>query len=116
MRIQPSRPGDRGRRFSGTAVASLPGTLLLLAVLGCEPKVCPEESFTNSVGMKMVKLSSGYYVSRFETRQVEFEGVMGFNVSKHRDATLPVDNLTGEEAEEVCAKLTDMERVENRLP
>jgi formylglycine-generating enzyme required for sulfatase activity len=90
--------------------------LLLLTALGCGPKVCPEESFTNSVGMEMVKLSSGYYVSKFETRQVEFEAVMGVNPSIPRGAILPVNNLTGTDAEEFCVKLTDVERAAGRLP
>ena len=64
----------------------------------------------------MVKLSSGYYVSEFETRQADFETVMGSNPSIHRGPTLPVDNLTGREAEEFCAKLTELERAAGRLP
>ncbi len=106
----------RLRRVIGTAVVLVLALLMALAVRGCKPEVREADSFTNSVGMDMVKLSSGYYVSKFETRQTEYAEVMGSNPSVHQGSDLPVDNITGSEAEQFCAKLTEMERAAGRLP
>lgn len=89
---------------------------IALSVPGCKPGVCESSSFTNSVGMDMIKLTSGYYVSKFETRQAEFEKVMGTNPSVHQGRDLPVDNITGATAEEFCVRLTEVERAAGRLP
>lgn len=106
----------RQRWIFGTAAPFLPAMLMVLTVLGCKPEVREAESFINSVGMAMVKLSSGYYVSKFETRQSEFAKVMGYNPSYHPGPDHPVENLTGSEALMFCAKLNEMEHQKRRLP
>ena len=75
-----------------------------------------EGEFRNSVGMTMVKLSTGYYVSRYETQQREFEIVMGYNPSKHLGSCHPVETITSDEAEEFCRRLTELERKKGTLP
>lgn len=89
---------------------------MALTISGCKPQVRAVGAFTNSVGMEMVQLSSGYYVSRFETRQSEFAEVMGHNPSYHPGPDHPVENLTGGEALEFCVKLTETEQARRRLP
>lgn len=111
-----ARYGSQPRRVLGMPVALVSVLSTAMAVPGCGPEVREADSFTNSVGMEMVKLSSGYYVSKFETRQVEFEKVMGSNPSVHKGRGLPVDNMTGSVAEEFCVKLTEIDCDAGRLP
>jgi len=73
-------------------------------------------TFKNSVGMTMVKLSTEYYVSKYETCQFEFELVMGYNPSKYSGTNHPVETITGSEAEEFCRRLTQRERENGTLP
>ena len=41
---------------------------------------------------------------------------MGINPGVKKGCDLPVDNMTGSDAEEFCEKLTEMERAAGRLP
>lgn len=98
-----------------------PVLALLLQLAGCQGSCTsvqpiPDQSFENSIGMTMVKLSTGYYVSRFETRQSEFEAVMGYNPSESIGPNRPVENLTGDEVREFCSRLTQRERSRGQLP
>jgi len=72
--------------------------------------------FVNSIGMTMVRLPMGYYVSKYETRQSEFETVMGYNPSKFPGADHPVETVTATEADEFCRRLTQLERENGTLP
>jgi len=73
-------------------------------------------TFTNSIGMTMMKLSTGYYVSMYETRQLEFETVMGYNPSQYIGDNHPVETITAAEADEFCRRLTEFEREKGTLP
>ena len=84
---------------------------------GCKEKN-PEsglEAFYNGVDMVMVKLPYGYYVSKYEIRQSEFEAIMGYNPSTHQNPDYPVHTVTGREAIEFCKKLTEYERERGML-
>lgn len=76
----------------------------------------PDASFTNGIGMEMIKLSTGYYVSKYETRQSEFEKIMGYNPGSATFPDRPVGNLTADEAIEFCSKLTKFEKEKELLP
>ena len=73
-------------------------------------------SFTNSIGMEMVSLSTGYYVSTYETRQSEFRQIMNYNPSDFKGPNRPVENLTADEAIEFCVRLTEHEHNNGQLP
>lgn len=87
---------------------------IFILILGCYKDECiktqPEKSFTNSIGMEMIYLSAGYYVSKFETRQSEFKQIMSYNPSRYVNPENPVENLTSKEAKQFCDKLTEIER------
>lgn len=95
---------------------------VFLPLSGCSNKrnsnvsAIPEELYTNSVGMKMIKLSTGYFVSEYETRQADFEKVMRYNLSYYKDPNRPVESLTYDEAEEFCYRLTELDRKKGILP
>lgn len=94
------------------------GVVLLFCVTmlgGCGVNDMPG-SFTNSIDMDMVKLPWGYYVSKYETRQSEFEAVMGYNPSEYPGADHPVETITATEADEFCRRLTELERERGTLP
>ena len=65
--------------------------VLAASLQGCGPhvswsenkriKAVPENNFTNNLGMEMIYLNTGYYVSKYETRQKDFETVMRYNPS-----------------------------------
>lgn len=89
-------------------------SLCVSFLIGC--KETKTEIFDNSVGMRMVKLPYGYYVSKNETTQSQFETVMGFNPSTYKTFNFPVESITGNEAIEFCKKLTEIEKDSGILP
>lgn len=66
--------------------------------------------------MEMIRLSTGYYVSRYETTQEQYELVIGSNPMPRPCSRCPVANVTGDEALEFCARLTEFERGRGTLP
>lgn len=75
-----------------------------------------KESITNTIGMVMVWVPNGYRVSRYEVTQSDFEQVMKTNPSKFPAPGHPVENVTWEEADAFCKKLTATEQKEGKLP
>jgi len=75
-----------------------------------------EETHTNSLGMEMIKLSKGYYVSKYETRQSEFEKIMGYNPCHFKSSNQPVESLISAEAIDFCRKLTEREEKLKLIP
>ncbi len=78
--------------------------------------VVSSKSFENSVGMEMVYLSTGYYVSKYETRQAEFIQVMDNNPSTNLSPDHPVEHVSISEALGFCEKLTQREKESGTLP
>lgn len=83
---------------------------------GCGHDVLATGVLVNSSGMEMVKLSTGYYVSKYETRQREYEVIMGHNPSSYKQPDCPVGNITVAGAREFCRTLTERERAAGTLP
>lgn len=85
---------------------------------GCSNSVhpLPERAHVNSIGMELVALSTGYWVSRYETTQAQYDQVMGAPATPRVCATCPVGNVTGDEALEFCRRLTELERRRGTLP
>ncbi len=72
---------------------------------------------TNSVAMEMIYLNKGYWVSKYETTQDQFTNIMGFNPSSCPLAgKYPIENMSKEEAEIFCAKLTSFDYIRGRIP
>ncbi len=65
----------------------------------------------------VVRLTEGFWMSRYETTQREWVAVMGTNPSPNSgDPELPMDNVSHQDALEYCSKLTTLERAAGRLP
>jgi formylglycine-generating enzyme required for sulfatase activity len=104
-----------------------------------EGKPQPAEEFiTNSIGMKFkfilggsflmgspdfekdrnndegpqhqVTLTKPYYLGVYEVTQEQYEKVMGLNPSQYKDAKSPVENVSWDDAQEFCRKLSELEK------
>lgn len=74
------------------------------------------DSFTNSIGMVMVKISPALWAGRFEVTQQEYQKVAGSNPSQFGGDRNPVDSVSWTEAQGFCAKLNETERKQEMLP
>jgi formylglycine-generating enzyme required for sulfatase activity len=65
-----------------------------------------------------VTLTRGYWLGKYEVTQGQWEAVMGNNPSYFPQAgrNAPVEQVSWEDAQEYCKKLTDKERAAGRLP
>jgi formylglycine-generating enzyme required for sulfatase activity len=64
-----------------------------------------------------VKLTHGYWISKYETTQGEFEAVLGFNPSLFAgDDQRPVEDVDWFDAVRYCQQLTERERQDGHLP
>lgn len=64
-----------------------------------------------------VILSKGYWISKFEVTQQEFQDLMGYNPSYFQtDPRLPVESVSWSEAVNYCTALTAQEKQAGRLP
>ncbi|HRR09965.1 MAG TPA: SUMF1/EgtB/PvdO family nonheme iron enzyme [Rhodothermales bacterium] len=101
------------------------------------PIAAGQSQFTNSIGMKFVKIAAGsfmmgspesdkdahsdekpqhrvritkdFYVGQYEVTQAEWEAVMGSNPSHFKGATRPVERVSWEEAQAFIQKLNEKE-------
>jgi formylglycine-generating enzyme required for sulfatase activity len=65
----------------------------------------------------VVTITKGFWMSRCETTQAEYEAVLGKNPSYfNENPQCPVENVTWDDASWYCYKLTERERAEGRLP
>src|SRR5204863_1428725 len=76
--------------------------------------IAANADFTNSIGMVLVSIPSGFWAGKFEVTQAEYQKVMGANPSKSINERQPVERVGWQEAKDFCRKLTDLER--NNLP
>jgi formylglycine-generating enzyme required for sulfatase activity len=63
-----------------------------------------------------VTLSKGYWLGKHEVTQAQWQALMGNNPSNSKGSSLPVENVSWNDAMEFCRKLTQRERAAGRLP
>ena len=63
-----------------------------------------------------VTLSTGFWISSFETTQEQYEEVMGRNPSQFKGSRLPVEMVSWDDAQDFLRKLNQRERKARRLP
>ena len=71
---------------------------------------------TNTVGIVLVKVSSGLWAGKFEVTQKSYVKVMGVNPSAFGGDNNPVDSVSWNDAMDFCKKLTAKERGSEQLP
>lgn len=65
----------------------------------------------------VVRISQGFWMGRHEVTQSEYEAVMGHNPALFLgDFERPVDSVSWSDSTDYCARLTERERAEGRLP
>jgi len=115
-------------------------SVILLGAVVAWPQA-PPRTFTNSIGMKFVRidpgsfkmgsdrddaeekpvhdvtLSKGFYLQATEVTQAQWQAVMGSNPSKFKGPDLPVEQVSWNDAQEFLQKLNAKERgARYRLP
>ncbi|MCC6356177.1 MAG: PEGA domain-containing protein [Verrucomicrobiae bacterium] len=76
----------------------------------------PGQDFTSSIGLEMVWLADGFWVSRHEVTQAQFLTVIGSDPSSNKGRFRPVDSVTWRQASAFCDKLTAAEDAAESLP
>ncbi len=63
-----------------------------------------------------VTLTQPYYLAKYELTQAQYEKVMGTNPSVKKDATVPVSDVTWDDAVAFCKKASELQKREIQLP
>jgi formylglycine-generating enzyme required for sulfatase activity len=63
-----------------------------------------------------VKLTQRFWLGQYEVTQAEWTALMGGNPSDRKDPLAPVENVSWEDVDAFCKKLTEQERKTGRLP
>jgi formylglycine-generating enzyme required for sulfatase activity len=74
------------------------------------------DSFTNTAGVVMVKLSDTLWVGKYPVTQSEYKVVTGSNPSAFPGDNNPVETVSWNDARVFCAKLTEQEAQKKMLP
>jgi formylglycine-generating enzyme required for sulfatase activity len=64
----------------------------------------------------LVTIATPFWLGEFEVTQAQWRRVMGTGPSKFSGPSLPVEQVSWEDAQEFCRKLTERERAAGRLP
>jgi formylglycine-generating enzyme required for sulfatase activity len=71
---------------------------------------------TNTVGIVLVKISSGLWAGKYEVTQKAYQKVTGGNPSAFGGDDRPVDSVSWNDAMDFCKKLTTKEQAADQLP
>jgi len=64
-----------------------------------------------------VELTQGFYLGKYEVTQAQYQAAMGQNPSRStKGADCPVDNVSEPDARQFCIRLSEIAKVEARLP
>jgi len=88
-----------------------PGTFMMGS-----PSTEPQRMDTEAPGTR-VTITQGFWMSKYETTQEEYQAVMGNNPSHFTgDLNRPVEHVFWDDATNYCGHLTAQERAAGRLP
>jgi formylglycine-generating enzyme required for sulfatase activity len=73
-------------------------------------------TFTNGVGIVMVKISPQLWAGRYPVTQAEYRTVTGGNPSQFKGDRNPVENVSWNDANAFCMRLMQKEAKESMLP
>ena len=114
------------RRAAGVAATSPPdgGSAFTVPELGAEMlwieagtfRMGGDEGEYAAQPFTLVTLTRGFWLGTTEVTQAQWSAMMGNNPSHFRGDTLPVEQVTWDDALAFCRKLTERERAAGRLP
>jgi formylglycine-generating enzyme required for sulfatase activity len=93
-----------------------------MEMIWCKPGTfmmgSPETEVGRSVNEMQheVTLTKGFFLGKYEVTQAEYEKIMVENPSRLKGNRLPVDQITWNDAIELCEKLTKLESKKDRVP
>ncbi len=88
----------------------------LAAAVGLGTALWPQLMAPRHFFFETVRIRNGFWVSRCEVTQAQYEAVTGENPSEFRDPDKPVECVSWDDAEAFCVRLTDQEHKAGRLP
>ncbi len=89
------------------------GTLKRFSSIG---RPDPNDEYTEIHDAVNLRVTTNYWIAAREVTQAQYESVTGTNRSSTVGASLPVDNVTWDEAMDFCARLTAFARSRNEIP
>jgi formylglycine-generating enzyme required for sulfatase activity len=79
--------------------------------------IIEDDRFIDEGPQTTVTISKGFWMGKYEITQAEYMALMGIDPSAFPDElSRPVDNVNWNDATTYCARLTEQERQEGRLP
>jgi len=75
-----------------------------------------EEGYDNAKPVHKVTITEPFYMGKYEVTQAQYEKVMGRNPSQPQGASLPVERVSWNDAQEFCRKLSENKKQTIRLP
>jgi formylglycine-generating enzyme required for sulfatase activity len=85
-------------------------------VMGSPPGEAKTEKESALETQHKVTISEPFYLGKFELTQAQFEKVMGVNPSGTKGDNLPVHNVSWQDAQDFCAKVSRMVNRSAQLP
>ena len=89
------------------------GTLRRFSTIG---RPDPDDAYAEIHDAVNLRVTTNFWIAAREVTQAQYEAVMGTNRSSSAGASLPVDNVTWDEAMDFCARLTAFARSRNAIP
>jgi len=94
------------------------GTLIPagMFVMGSPPGEAKTEKESAIEKQHTVTISEPFYLGKYELTQAQYEKVMGANPSRTKGANLPVHNVSWQDADDYCTKLSEKVKRKAQLP
>ena len=89
------------------------GTLKRFSSIG---RPDPNDEYAEIHDAVNLRVTTNFWIAAREVTQAQYEAVMGTNRSSTVGASLPVENVTWDEAMDFCARLTAFARSRNAIP
>jgi len=105
------RGGMAGRKELVNSV----GMKLILMPVG-EFKMGSNDGAANEKPVHAVRITKPFYLGGTEVTQAEWEAVMGANPSNFKGAKRPVEQVSWDDCQEFCRRLTERDRKANKIP
>ncbi len=111
-RLEPTLTLDLGGKVKWEGVLIPAGTF----IMGSPPGETPFEKDAAQEKQHKVTISRPFYMGKYEVTQAQYQQVMGGNPSIHKGDNLPVHNVSWQDAQTFCDKLSKQVQRKVQLP